>query len=125
MEWYAKRVASRSGLGISVNASSVRDRLPERMETALFRIAQEALTNVTKHAKARHVAIHVDQGEDTIQLVVEDDGVGFQPGNGSPGQEESGWGLSIMRERALSVGGVFSFETPDGGGTRVEVEIPL
>jgi signal transduction histidine kinase len=96
-------------------------RLPAKLETAVFRITQEALTNVVKHAEANTVLISVACRERSVVLAIEDDGRGFSlpqtPGNG--------FGLLGMRERVASVNGALDVESKPGAGTRIRVEIPL
>jgi signal transduction histidine kinase len=96
-------------------------RLPAKLETAIFRITQEALTNVVKHAEAETVRIAFALGERSVLLVVEDDGRGFSPAGGAAG----GFGLVGMRERVASVNGALDIESKRGAGTRLAVEIPL
>jgi signal transduction histidine kinase len=96
------------------------DRLPADVETTIYRIVQEALTNVTKHAAATRISILVTRTENTAVLVVEDDGEGFEPGQGG-----DGLGLTGMRERVALVGGRLKVETSTGSGTTIAAEIPL
>ena len=96
-------------------------RLPARVETALFRITQEALTNVVKHAEANTVRIVFARRERSVVLSVDDDGRGFARGR-VPGD---GLGLVGMRERIASLKGAFEIESEPGAGTRLTVEIPL
>jgi two-component system, NarL family, sensor histidine kinase DevS len=96
-------------------------RLPAKLETAVFRITQEALTNVVKHAGAKTVKIIFASRERSMVLVVEDDGRGFSRAPGAGG----GLGLVGMRERVASVNGALDLESKRGVGTRLTVEIPL
>jgi signal transduction histidine kinase len=88
---------------------------------ALYRIAQEALNNVVKHARARNARLDISATEKEIVLVVSDDGQGFEPAAARRGR----WGMTTMRERADAVGGRLSVESAPGSGTRVIVEVPL
>ena len=88
---------------------------------ALYRILQEAINNITKHAAARHVAIRLSQVDDAMILEVVDDGVGFDPTVQSPGH----MGLRSMQERAEQIGGVCRIESEIGKGTRIEVRVPV
>jgi two-component system NarL family sensor kinase len=89
---------------------------------ALFRIAQEALTNVSRHAQAKRVIVTEEVHNSTIRLTVADDGIGFDPAiNQSEGYRF--WGLMTMAERALAVGGHCHVESQPGRGTRVIVEV--
>jgi signal transduction histidine kinase len=96
-------------------------RLPAKLETAVFRITQEALTNVVKHAEAKAVRIIFACRERSVVLTVEDDGRGFSR------EQVAGAGLGLvgMRERVASVNGAFDIESKRGAGTRLTVEIPL
>ena len=94
-------------------------RLPADVETTLYRIVQEALTNVTKHADATRISVLLTRTERAAVLVVEDDGVGFDTGS-----DTDGLGLTGMRERVALVGGRLRVET-SAAGTTIAVEIPL
>jgi signal transduction histidine kinase len=96
-------------------------RLPTAVETVVFRITQEALTNVVKHAEAKSVDIRLACRERSVVLTIEDDGVGFSLIPGRDGK----LGLVGMRERVASVGGELDIESKQGVGTRLTVEIPL
>jgi signal transduction histidine kinase len=95
-------------------------RLPGNAETVLYRIVQEALTNVVKHAAASRVSVVLTQNADTVTAVVEDDGNGFaREANGD------GLGLLGMRERLALVGGSLKVESAEGAGTTVVADIPV
>lgn len=93
----------------------------EGAETALFRIAQEALTNVAKHARASRVTIGVEETAGAVRLTIADDGVGFDPA--APPGSPTGWGLVTMRERAVGVGARFSVTSRPGEGTTIALEV--
>ena len=100
-------------------------RLPPHVEVALYRIAQEALQNVMKHAAAQRVTLQLSSGHGSVQLVVEDDGAGFQPAQA--GRNRTGapaYGLVGMQERAELVGARLQITSTPGSGTRVLVEVP-
>jgi signal transduction histidine kinase len=97
------------------------DRLPAKVETALFRITQEALTNVVKHAGAKTVHITFARHERSAVLTVEDDGRGFSP----PQVPDDRRGLAGMRERTASLNGALDIRSKPGAGTRLTVAIPL
>ena len=97
------------------------ERLPARVETALFRVTQEALTNVVKHAEASVVRLGLELREQSVVLTVEDDGRGFSRAQGADG----GFGLVGMRERIASLNGALDIESECGAGTRLTIEIPL
>lgn len=96
-------------------------RLPEDVETALYRIVQEALTNVVKHAQAQSVSVVVSRTPDAAVAVVEDDGVGFDPKSTRP----DGFGVEGMRERVALLDGRLRVESRAGGGTTIAAEVPL
>jgi signal transduction histidine kinase len=89
----------------------------------LFRIAQEALTNVAKHAQATEVSVTVEVDSGTLRLVVADDGIGFDAAHLAEPNGSRGWGLLTMTERAEAVGGRCRIESDPGQGTRVIVEV--
>jgi signal transduction histidine kinase len=91
------------------------DRLPSEVETTLYRIAQEALNNVAKHARARTVEIILERRADHVLLIIEDDGVGFETTE-APGSRQ-GFGLLGMQERAALVGATLQIESTGGGTT--------
>jgi PAS domain S-box-containing protein len=114
--------ASRNGIAVKVNAECGTSRLPEAVETTLYRIAQEALSNAQKHAAARFLSILVTETPSRVQLIVEDDGRGFEVERPPP---PGHFGLVGMRERAAMVGGLVSLESRIGCGTTIYVSIPL
>jgi signal transduction histidine kinase len=97
---------------------------PEK-ETALFRIAQEALINVLKHAATQVVNIRLESADGQLWLAVIDEGKGFLPIAALHGQNGFGWGMSTMRERAELQGGRFQVQSEPGKGTTVSVVMPL
>jgi signal transduction histidine kinase len=97
------------------------ERLPEFTETALFRIAQEALANAMHHSRATRVSVLLERREGRIVVVVEDDGIGFDPVMALHGGR---LGLLGMRERAEMLGGSLTVESSEGKGTTVVAEVP-
>lgn len=98
------------------------DRLPDPMETALYRIVQEALTNVARHAQARSVSVLVERRPNDIVAVIEDDGQGFEPGEA---HHNGRLGLLGIRERAELLGGSLTIESGPGRGTSLFIRLPL
>jgi signal transduction histidine kinase len=96
-------------------------RFPPEVETALYRLVQESLTNIVKHARAQHVSILLTRKPDSVSVVVEDDGVGFDPSRDTG----DGVGLLGMSERVGLFGGRVVLETRPGAGTTVVAEVPL
>jgi signal transduction histidine kinase len=124
---YARSCPARFGFEASFEATGARaERLPREIETTLYRIAQEALTNVARHAKASHAGVLLQQRSDAVVLIVDDNGVGFDPEQtaNSAGERER-LGLYGIEERASLVGGRLTIESEPGGGTTLSVEIPL
>jgi two-component system, NarL family, sensor histidine kinase UhpB len=123
LQWYARKFSDRSGIVVEVIA---RDdwRCDARVELALFRITQEGLANVARHAKATHVTIEVTPGAGKVTLTLQDDGVGLRPGD-TAASSQPGYGLITMRERAESVGGSVKMSSGQNGGTRLTVTVPL
>jgi signal transduction histidine kinase len=120
IERLADTYSRRTGIAIDVHVAGLSERLPEAVETALYRIIQESLTNVAKHAGAATASVTVHRLRDAVTIVVEDDGAGFDTGVASPGL-----GLTSMRERAELVSGTVRIESRPGGGTTIAVEVPL
>lgn len=104
-------------------------RLPPHVELNLYRIAQEALTNVRKHAQAGQVTVALDFGPENVQLTVSDNGRGGADGHVATGKQDGnglvGWGVRGIQERALLLGGELQLASPPGQGTRLTVVVPL
>ena len=121
IESLAKRQAAIGGFAVDVAVDLESERrLAPDTETAIYRIVQEALSNAVKHAAAEHVGLRVRQLSDRVQLVVDDNGRGFDPGG-----VRNGFGLTGMRERALLAGGRLWVNSADGGPTSVTAVLPL
>jgi len=123
LHWYGAQFASRTGVTVMVEGDEPVSRLSAPAENALFRIVQEVLTNVAKHAQATQVVVTMAVGDETVRLVVADDGVGFDPARLAMPDGRQGWGLITMTERAEAVGGRFRIESRPQQGTRVIVEV--
>ncbi len=123
LHWYGQQFARRTNIAIAVDGDGPGPRPATRVENALFLIAQEALTNVAKHAQAQQVAVTVEANNEALRLVILDDGVGFDPDRLTEPDGGPGWGLLTMKERAESVGGSCRIESAPGQGTRVIVEM--
>jgi signal transduction histidine kinase len=100
----------------------IEPRLSDELELAFFRIAQEAMANVSKHAEATCVTLKLGRYEGGVRLSISDDGRGFDPCRNKPSDSGAGWGLAIMRERAESVRARFSLDSRPGRGTVLSVE---
>lgn len=118
---YARSAASKFGLTVHFKALGfTSERLPAVVETALYRVVQEAMTNVVRHAKATRVDVLVERRGDRVQVMVEDDGVGFEPNRVQSGDHV---GLLGLRERAEALGGTLTVESAPGAGTTIVVEV--
>ncbi len=122
--WYGNRFTKLTGIPVTVDYKEPEQRMPARAENALFRISQEALTNVARHAEATSVAVTVEVNNDMLRLVIADDGVGFFPSDYAELDDERGWGLLTMIERAEAVGGRCQIESTLDQGTKITVEVP-
>lgn len=114
---------SPKGLQVAFEVIGTRKRLDSLIETVLFRVTQEALTNVMRHAETDRASVQLDYAEETITLDISDAGKGFDPNE--PLHPPRGWGLEGMRERVESVGGGLTLHSAPGSGTNVEVVIPV
>jgi signal transduction histidine kinase len=128
LRWYTERQAALAGLRAEVRADPLARRLDPAIETECFRVAQEALTNVVKHAKARAVTVELDQNDDDQQLhlSVRDDGVGFDVASvREQAVRGASLGLLSMEERATLAGGGLEYDSTPGRGTEVHAWFPL
>jgi signal transduction histidine kinase len=123
LEWLAQGVADRTGLAITVVAPF--DRLSPGVETAVYRIVQEALTNVVRHARASKVQVEVRRDDSTVRAVIRDDGQGFDVAATLARRGERGLGLIGMRERVEAMGGKLLIESHPGKGVDISLAIPL
>jgi signal transduction histidine kinase len=124
LEWYAENRLQPLGLSVHVEVGGQERRLPPEVETVLFRIGQEAISNVARHAEASNVFLTIHFHENAVSLEVEDDGKGFLPTTASSAAPP-GWGLLGMRERATLLKGELDIASEPGRGTCVTVRVPL
>lgn len=115
----------RTGITCRLNLTGEERRLPPRLEEALYRIVQEALTNVRRHAEARTAEVQLDLKPDRVRLRVRDDGRGFDPAAAAGDDGPRRLGLMGMRERAASVGGSLEVQSRPSGGTDILGEFPI
>ena len=120
----AAMVTERHGLAVDAQVVGVVDRLPSEIETVVYRVAQEALTNMVKHARAGVASLLLERHASDLRLIVEDDGVGFDPDGDSEDQRPR-LGLSGIRERLRLVNGSLQLEASPGAGTTLFICIPL
>ena len=121
LERLVQTFSEATGISVDLEAGLGEDRLPAELETTLYRIIQEALTNVVKHAEAQSVSVLLVRREGSVTTVIEDDGRGFDPTS----TREDGLGLLGMRERVALHDGRLQLEASPGAGTTLVVEMPL
>ncbi|MCX8109934.1 MAG: PAS domain S-box protein [Syntrophorhabdaceae bacterium] len=139
LRWYGRLYSLRTGIDITVDGDDPPERPSVSVENALFRISQEALTNIAKHSGATEVLVRLKVKNSVLQLSIEDNGKGFDMEEvahynrdikktmNREGYKEKRikWGLTTMRERAISVKGNIRIESQKGKGTKVIVDVPL
>jgi signal transduction histidine kinase len=123
LRWYGEEFSGRTGIRVEHQATDGFPRLKRKAEITLFRIAQEALTNVAKHARATVVTVSLARMPDGIELAISDNGVGLDPNAAGPLAAGSHWGLTIMAERARTISARFQIDSAPQKGTRIRVAI--
>jgi signal transduction histidine kinase len=121
LERLTETFGAQTGIGIRFESTLAEERLPAEVETALFRIVQESLTNIVKHSRARNISIVLARKPGAVVAVIEDDGQGFDPDAVRAG----GFGLEGMRERVGLLDGRLQIESVEGSGTTLIAEVPL
>jgi signal transduction histidine kinase len=126
IRWYAETHLEANGMAVDFRASGSQRRLTLKIETALFRIAQEAINNIEKHADAELATIRLDFQRDWVFMSFQDDGQGLDVEQVLRGEDTArGWGLLGMRERAALLGGSLRVDSRPGQGTQIQVEVPV
>ena len=126
LRWYAETRLEAEGAKVYFELDGDERRLPPEIETAVFRIVQESIANVAKHARAENVVVRLEYEEASLVVEVEDDGQGFDLGDvRQPELTGSGFGLLGMRERAALIGGTIDLQSKPGQGTTVRFRLPL
>jgi signal transduction histidine kinase len=123
LRWYIGEVKERTNLKIKFAVEGEERHLSEAVNIALFRVAQEALTNVIKHSQADSASIKLRFGNEQVKVSIKDDGCGFDV-NQVNTRGRQAWGLLGMRERASLLGGEFELKSEQGEGARIDVAIP-
>jgi signal transduction histidine kinase len=123
LEFLARGIRERSGTRVTILAF-IRDRLPLSVETTLYRVVHEALTNIVKHSKATRAEVILEEKEGTIQCSVRDNGIGCVRST-LDGNETDGLGLVGIRERVDSAGGTVHITSHPSRGTQIHIEVPL
>ena len=121
LRWLTERFAQRTQIAVDYQ-SNFNERLAEQTETHLFRIAQEALTNIARHSEATEASMRLEVAQESVRLTVEDNGRGITPKGGS---ERPSLGMVGMRARARQLDGELLVQNRDRGGVRIEVTVPL
>lgn len=126
IRWYLKAYVSSCGVDAVLMAKGSKERLPSELETVLFRVVQEALSNVLKHSRATGVEVSLEVGPREVVAQVSDNGRGFDPAStlGSSDHTQA-LGLLGMRERAAIAGGTLDIESAVGSGTKIRIRLPL
>jgi signal transduction histidine kinase len=123
LRWYGAQFASRAGIPVDVQGDELTPRLSHPVESVLFRIAQEALTDVARYAQATRATVTVTADEGVVRLVVAGDGVGLGPVRAAGPDGPQSWGLLTMAERTEAVGGRLRIDSDPERGTQVVVEV--
>jgi signal transduction histidine kinase len=121
LERLTETFGAQTGIGVRFQSGLPAGRLPADVETALYRIVQESLTNIVKHSRARNISIVLVRKPGAVAAVIEDDGEGFDSGS----VRDGGYGLVGMRERVGLLDGRLQIESSEGGGTTLVAEVPL
>ncbi len=119
VQWQAREISRTKNLPVEVQADSISEDLPDDHKTCIYRVVQEALFNVARHARAKLVHISLAQNENRLTLKIKDDGQGFLP------ERDKGLGLLGMKERVEHLGGECRIHSRPGHGTLVDVQLPL
>lgn len=128
LRWYVKEYQQKFPIEVDFQAAGFKQRLPAEMETALYRIVQEALTNATKHSQAHHVSVTLREDAEAVYATISDDGKGFDLESlqlQKPLVQDRGLGLVGMYERAHLLDGTITIDTAPGAGTVIQVRMPL
>jgi PAS domain S-box-containing protein len=127
LRWYAESRLSPKDVRVEIKEVSRPRRMPAEVETALFRVVQEAINNVARHAAARNLRIELEFTDQSVKVEVEDDGIGFDIGSSQMISPEDGRGLGLMgmQERIELLGGEIIVETNPGLGTMLVIQVPL
>jgi len=125
LEWYVQPFARRHGLTVQLQQDQMAGRLRPEIELAAFRIVQEALTNVVKHAHATTCIVHLRQTPVALLITVKDDGAGFDPADVQLPGAARGLGLLGLRERTWQLLGTIAVDSAPGRGTTIDVSLPI
>lgn len=122
----AEEFSRHTHLKVTIETEPIGDIFQLQDQTYIYRIVQESLNNIQKHAKARNISIKVERRSSYVDIQIADDGIGFnKKGDGVKGENQFGLGLTAMQERARMMGGTMSVSSTIGSGTQIEVNIPF
>ncbi len=124
LQFLGESMAERTGIAVAVQGSTG-GRLPAPVETALYRVVQEALTNVARHARASRVAVEIERTDRALRCRIRDDGTGFDPAAPPGNDGRPGIGLEGMRDRLAHLGGALEIRSEPGAGTELSIRIPI
>jgi len=122
LKWQGQQFTKNTGIPITFKTTETQIKIAEEIATCVFRVFQEALTNITRYAKAGKVVISLDIDEDNVLLNIEDDGKGFDP---ELTKTKKSFGILGMKERVVSLNGNFNLVTAPGSGTKITISLPL
>jgi two-component system sensor histidine kinase UhpB len=126
LKWYLDRVMRRAGFAVHLSTENLPTRLPPQVATVCFRVVQEALTNIIRHARARRIDVEVKQVGQELEMSIRDDGVGFDVAAARKRAQSGGsLGMLSMEERVTLAGGTFTIDAQPGQGTRIIARLPL
>jgi signal transduction histidine kinase len=120
LEWHVRDFTGRFAINVALKMEGDFDPLPDKHRTCVYRVVQEALTNCVRHAHAQNVTIHVSTQGRYLRMSVADDGVGL-----NPVRRRTGLGLRGIDERVRELGGTMTISRRAGGGTVIEVQLPV
>ena len=121
IEWLCRQFSETTGIPVKLKAPEGTIKIEEQSATSLFRVCQEAFTNITRHAHAKNISVTISIIEENIILTIEDDGKGFDP---ATVQNKKSFGILGMRERILALSGKFELVSSPGNGTKISVTVP-
>jgi len=125
LQWYVQEFERRYAIRTELVVKGDRSRLPSEYETVLFRITQEALTNIAKHANASKAVVKLEKHPAQVSVTIEDDGRGFDLEEAMRSDRRTGWGLLGIQERTWLLGGQYEVDSKPARGTRIRVVVPV
>jgi signal transduction histidine kinase len=125
LESLVKEISENDGMEASCQCNVINNEVPDEIAAVLYRIAQEGMTNILRHAHCSHVSLMVESNAHGVSMVIDDDGVGFDPSTLGVDNRKRHLGLISMRERAEILGGTLDVYTAPGKGTTIQVRVPI